>query len=243
MDTKVEWLGNAAFRITHDSKVFFVDPWLDGNPGCPLAVGQVKYADAVFVTHGHPGHWGRGDSVKIAVLTGALYVAPTELCDYFVAREMLTDNQVFRVEPGKQYEVLGLPLEVISAPHPPVPKQPVWLAEVPGEPNCGFVWRFGPKVIFNIGDAEPDPVFEEIGKRYQIDLAMVPLWGKGMGISMEQGVKNSADMIAALKPSKVFPTNRYEKDNPVVKLLADTLRERGVSMEVMSQKIGLTVEV
>jgi L-ascorbate metabolism protein UlaG (beta-lactamase superfamily) len=243
MSTQIEWLGNAAFRIKHEDKVFFVDPWLDGNPGCPLTAGQVKQADVIFVTHGHPGHWGRGDSVKIANLTGALYVAPRELCDYFLAKEMLPESQLFPVEPGKKYDVADVFWEVVSAPHPPVPRLPAWLAEVPGEPNCGFVWRFGHKVMFNIGDAKPDPLFEEIGNRYEIDLAIVPLWGKGMGIPMEEGINNCAEMVAPLNPAKVFPTNRYEEDNPVVKLLERTFRERGIKVEVIPQKIGIRIEV
>jgi L-ascorbate metabolism protein UlaG (beta-lactamase superfamily) len=60
MTVKLEWLGNAAFRMTYKETVFFVDPWLDENPGCPLKTSEVKRADLLFVTHGHPGHWGQG---------------------------------------------------------------------------------------------------------------------------------------------------------------------------------------
>jgi L-ascorbate metabolism protein UlaG (beta-lactamase superfamily) len=243
MTVKLEWLGNAAFRMTYKETVFFVDPWLDENPGCPLKTGEVKRADLLFVTHGHPGHWGRGDSVKIANTTGALYVAPKELCNYFVSKKMLPDSQVYRVEPGKKYEVKGLPFEVFSAPHPPIPLLPAWLAEVPGEPNCGYVWSFGSKVILNIGDAECTPLFEEIGRKYKIDMAMLPLWGEGMGISMEHGVGTCTDLIAALKPAKVFPTNRYSEDNPAMRLLASKLQERRIKVEVFPQRVGLTFEI
>jgi L-ascorbate metabolism protein UlaG (beta-lactamase superfamily) len=243
MTTRIEWLGNAAFRMIYKEMVLFVDPWLDENPGCPLKTSQVEHADLVFVTHGHPGHWGRGDSVKIANATGALYVAPKELCDYFVSKKMIPDHQIFRVDPGKQYVVKGLPFEVLSAPHPPVPSMPAWLAEVPGEPNCGYVWSFDDKKIFNFGDAEYDPVFEKVGEKVKIELAMLPLWGEGMGIPMEQGVKACADMISALKPLRVFPTNRYSEDNPAMKLLRDTLRERRIKVEVFPQKVGLTFEI
>ena len=243
MTTRVEWLGNAAFRITYREMVLFVDPWLDENPGCPLKTSQVKHADMIFVTHGHPGHWGRGDSVKIANATGALYVAPRELCDYFVLKKMIPDHQVFRVEPGKKYDVRGLPFEVLSAPHPPVPSLPAWLAEVPGEPNCGYVWNFDGKMILNFGDTEFIPLFDQVGRNYRIDLAMLPLWGEGMGISMEQGVKTCADIISAVNPLKVFPTNRYSEDNPAMKLLLNTLKERRIKAEVFPQKVGLTFEI
>ncbi len=243
MAVKFEWLGNAAFRMTYKEMVLFVDPWLDENPGCPLKTGGVKHADTIFVTHGHPGHWGRGDSVKIARESGALYVAPKELCDYFVSKGMLPDGQVYRVEPGKRYEVKGVPFEVISAPHPPVPSFPAWLAEVPGEPNCGYIWNFDSKVILNFGDALYTPLFEEIGRKYRIELAMLPLWGEGMGISMAEGVKNCADLIAALGPAMVFATNRYSEDNPAMKLLTTQLEERKIGAKIFPQKIGSAFEI
>ncbi len=243
MTIKVEWLGNAAFRIAYRDIVFFIDPWLDENPGCPLKTSEVKRADIIFVTHGHPGHWGRGDSIKIANATGANFVAPKELCNYFVSKRMILESQVYRVEPGKKFSVRGLPFEVFSSPHPPAPSFPAWLAEVPSEPNCGYVWDFEGMMVLNFGDAEYDPLFNEIGRKYQIELAMLPLWGEGMGISMEHGVKTCADLIAAVKPLKVFPTNRYSEDNPAMKLLSSILQERQMKVELFPQKIGLTFEI
>ncbi len=243
MSTIIEWLGNAALRVTHENMTFFVDPWLDDNPGCPIKTNQVKHADLVFVTHGHPGHWGKGDSVKIANATDALYIAPTPLCDYLVSKKMLPNNRVFPVQPGKTYEVKGIDFEVLSAPHPPIGPQLDWLAEVPGEPNCGFVWELEGKTILNFGDAEYGNFFEEIGKRYQIDLAILPLWGAGMLIPLEQGVRVCADIIAVLKPRRVLPTNRYQQDNPAVKLLVETLHSRGMNVEVIPQEIGIKIDV
>lgn len=243
MTVKIEWFGNAAFRMIYKDMVIFIDPWLDENPGCPLKTNQIRHADMIFVTHGHPGHWGRGDSIKIANATGALYIAPKELCDYFISKKMLPESQVYRVEPENKYNARGLDFGVLSAPHPLIPSLPEWLAEVPGEPNCGYIWNFDDKMIFNFGDAEYHPIFEEVGKNYQIELAMLPLWGEGMGISMEHGVKTCVDLIAAVKPLKVFPTNRYSEDNPAMKLLSSILQERQMKVELFPQKIGLTFEI
>jgi hypothetical protein len=98
-------------------------------------------------------------------------------------------------------------------------------------------------MVLNFGDAEYDPLFNEIGRKYQIELAMLPLWGEGMGISMEHGVKTCVDLIAAVKPLKVFPTNRYSEDNPAMKLLSSILQERQMKVELFPQKIGLTFEI
>jgi len=59
---------------------------------------------------------------------------------------------------------------------------------------------------------------------------------------MDKGVKNCADIVAALKPRKVFPTNRYDEYNPAVKALADALRERRLKTEVIPQKVQLPLK-
>ena len=62
------WRGNAFFEIAAGDVHLAVDPWIRGNPGCSLRMDEFRPGRLthVFVTHGHPGHWGRGDSADIA---------------------------------------------------------------------------------------------------------------------------------------------------------------------------------
>src|SRR5215510_8109650 len=84
-ETKIKWLGHAAFSITTpNGKVLLIDPWLrnpsnpDGKNGKdPLAaISQVDY---ILLTHGHRDHVG--DAVEIARKTGALLIANPELAE------------------------------------------------------------------------------------------------------------------------------------------------------------------
>jgi len=56
------WLGHAGFVVRFANITFYVDPCLSDLPGrtrrmaSPLAAHEIRNADMVFATHGHPGH-------------------------------------------------------------------------------------------------------------------------------------------------------------------------------------------
>src|SRR6476620_10740576 len=74
-ETKVTWLGHAAFSITTpNGRVLLIDPWLR-NPANPDVksgkdpIATVTKVDYILITHGHRDHVG--DAVEIAKKTGA----------------------------------------------------------------------------------------------------------------------------------------------------------------------------
>lgn len=78
--TKVEWYGHAAFRITTPTgKVLLVDPWLTNplNATGEADVAALTQADLILVSHGHQDHVG--DAVRIAQQTNAKLVTPYDL--------------------------------------------------------------------------------------------------------------------------------------------------------------------
>ncbi|HVF22632.1 MAG TPA: MBL fold metallo-hydrolase, partial [Pyrinomonadaceae bacterium] len=87
-DTKLKWLGHAAFSITTPKgKVLLIDPWLT-NPSNPEAKeGKDPFAgltkvDYILITHGHRDHVG--EAVEIAKRTGAMLIANPELASNLV---------------------------------------------------------------------------------------------------------------------------------------------------------------
>ncbi len=82
-ETKITWLGHAAFSITTpNGKVLIIDPWLrnPANPDVkagkdPLA--SLSKADYILITHGHRDHVG--EAVEVAKKTGAQLIANPEL--------------------------------------------------------------------------------------------------------------------------------------------------------------------
>lgn len=49
----ITWLGHSAFKLESGGKTIFIDPWISGNPQCPIKVGDIKVADLILVTHDH----------------------------------------------------------------------------------------------------------------------------------------------------------------------------------------------
>lgn len=85
--TKVTWLGHAAFKITTPSGgVLLIDPWLTNpkNDKGKQLLAEPGQVDWILLTHGHPDHIG--DAVKLGKKTGARLVAPFELGKQLVAQ-------------------------------------------------------------------------------------------------------------------------------------------------------------
>src|ERR1041385_8178958 len=87
-ETKLKWLGHAAFCITTpNGKVLLIDPWLR-NPVNPDAkdnkdpLASISKVDYILLTHGHRDHVG--DAVEIAKKTGAALITNPELAGNLV---------------------------------------------------------------------------------------------------------------------------------------------------------------
>ncbi|MFB6259215.1 MAG: metal-dependent hydrolase [Thiohalorhabdaceae bacterium] len=78
--TRVTWLGHAAFKIeTPSGGVMLVDPWITNpaNDRGEAILADTAAVDRILITHAHPDHVG--NAVELAKKTGARLVAPFEL--------------------------------------------------------------------------------------------------------------------------------------------------------------------
>jgi L-ascorbate metabolism protein UlaG (beta-lactamase superfamily) len=190
-ETKVRWLGHAAFSITTPrGKVLLIDPWLK-NPSNPEAkdgrdpLASFPKVDYILLTHGHRDHVG--DAVEIAKKTGAILICNPELAGNLVK---LADF------PGKQAEtdaIMGIGGEIqiadgevtvamTAAVHSSSvfnPKATATEAErAYGGNPAGFVLiiKNGP-TIYHSGDTAYFKDMETIGEEYEVDLALLNIGG------------------------------------------------------------------
>src|SRR5512135_1744499 len=82
------WLGHAGFVVRFANITFYIDPCLSDPPGrtrrvaAPLAATDIRNADMVFATHGHPGHLDASSIVPILeTCRGAKLVLPKSSSD------------------------------------------------------------------------------------------------------------------------------------------------------------------
>ena len=209
-ETRLTWLGHAAFSITTPKgKVLLIDPWVrnPANPDVkagkdPLA--SISKVDYILLTHGHRDHVG--DAVEIARKTGALLICNPELAGNLVK---LTD---FPAKQAADYIMqMGGEMQIADGEVTVAMTEAVHSSSVfnpksgPNEPErayggspAGFVISIknGP-TIYHSGDTAYFKDMEVIGENYSIDVALINI--------SQMGAKMSAKAAQSLRAKLAIP--------------------------------------
>ena len=114
----------------------------------------------------------------------------------------------------------------------------------------GYIVRAGGKSVFHCGDSAYFEGFKEIGKRFQIDVALMPIGayespsGRDVHMNPEEAVRAFADLGAkALIPMHygTFPLGNEPHDEPVERLLMEADR-LGIREQVLIPEEGVGIE-
>lgn len=208
---KVQWLGQAAFKITTvGGKVIVIDPWLQTNPKTPEAFRKLEAlgkVDLVLVTHGHFDHIA--DAPALARMHNAPLWAPAGLSQSLAILGVLPGTQALRMNKSGTVTPVGPNVKVtmVKAEHsseyvwknPATDKDEV---HVGGEPG-GFIIEFenGFK-LWHMGDTGVFGDMKLIAEMHKPDLVLMPIGGG-------QFVMNPVDAAFAvrefIKPKAVIP--------------------------------------
>jgi len=184
------WLGHAAFLIELGGTKLLIDPWITGNPSCPLTLDELRDVDAiaiVCVSHDHADHLG--DAFEICRRQGAKLVCVYEVGVKAQEAGVKADN-VYGMNVGGTVELGGLKITLVPAIHSCSSGVPV-----------GFVIRGEDKAVYHAGDTALFGDMALIKKLYgPIDLALLPIGGY-----YTMGPVEAAEAVCLLEPRAVVP--------------------------------------
>jgi len=244
MNVEITWFGGASVRLKDGrGRVIFIDPWLDappGNAGCPIGVKDVTRADLVLVTHGDPGHYGRGDGVRIARQVGCTYATNEPLCRYVVEKGLLPAAQARGLALQQPTDLGVAEVYVFPIVHPH------WVPpagyEIPRELNTGFTVDFDGLTLLYAGDTVPgDEIYRSVGAARRPKLGILPIGSPaGSHGTLESTAQTVAAIVQMTGVRYVIPHYNYHKDgNPAVEMLRKALEPVGA--ELISLQPGGTV--
>ncbi|MCL5238945.1 MAG: MBL fold metallo-hydrolase [Candidatus Marsarchaeota archaeon] len=174
----IKWIEHAGFLLEINGKNVYIDPF--------RIRGELPKADIVFITHSHFDHMNEEALAKVTT-DKTRFVAPKETAG------KLQGRKVMEVEPGKSYEIEGIPFSTVPAYNVSKefhPKANGWV---------GYVIDVNGTKVYHPGDTDAT---EEM-KNVKADVFMFPVGGH---YTMDL---NDAIKIASVVHAQVFVPMHY----------------------------------
>lgn len=220
----VLWGGHSTSLVQIYDKVLILDPVFEDiittvmlrNTECGLDINAVKKLDAILVSHAHMDHLSFYSLDKLANLfpgtpllfpEGAEKYIPSFDLDF---TKMRTGNSPGQNYTGETKIINGISITAVYAKHfGGRYGLDSYLWDVPG--CTGFIIQYKDVTVFYAGDTAYDALaFKEIGKKYKINMALIPV---GPCRDCEQ--EGSFSHIASLGALMVFEDLKADKMIPV----------------------------
>lgn len=239
----VTWIGHASFLIQFPGHNLLIDPnwarWLKvikrlKHPGIKL--NHLPDIDLVLVTHAHFDHLDRRTLRKVA--SDQPIVVPFEVGNLV---HDLGFRSVHELGYWESYKHGALRVTMTPCHH--------WGARVLHDSHRGFggfVIEIGGRTIYHCGDTAYFPGFKEIGKRFDIDVALLPIGaydaptGREVHMNPEQALAAFQDLGAKVMVPMHYGTFRlsHEPLEEPLQRLQECARANGLSERIVVMTEG-----
>ena len=244
---RVTWIGHASFFLQFAGHSVLVDPnWANWHgpvkrrklPG--LNLPDLPEVDLVLITHAHFDHLHKPSLRNLKARQGIVVPQGSRSLVKRLGFPAIHEMKVWT-------ELRFGALEIIHTP------SHHWGARFLHDTHRdfgGYIARTEGKSVFHCGDSAYFDGFAEIGKRYEIDIALLPIGaydspsGRDVHMNPEEAVRAFIDLGAKLLiPMHYgsFPLGNEPHDEPLGRLLAEADR-LGISDQILISEEGVGVE-
>lgn len=230
----VTWIGHASFLIQFPGQNVLIDPnwakWLKvikrlKRPG--LEIHDLPNIDLVLVTHAHFDHLDRRTLRRVAA--DQPVVVPFEVGNLV---HDLGFRSVHELGYWESYTQGAAKVTLTPCHH--------WGARVLHDDHRGFggfIIECGGKTIYHCGDTAYFPGFREIGRRFDVDVALLPIGaydppsGREVHMNPEQAVVAFQELGARVMVPMHYGTFRlsYEPMEEPLRRLRSSAKKHGVT--------------
>ena len=243
MKQTITWLGHGSWKmLSPQGTIVYLDPWIEGNPACPIKLDDIDKADIVCVTHGHSDHLG--NAIGIVQKTGATLVTLPEVAAYCSRYGIPYDANGGCVHTGGSVLQKDVRIYATFALHSSdiMGKEYAENNELmPGSGTCGMVLEpEGGAPVYFAGDTGVFGDMDLIGKLYQPKVAVLPVGGK-----YTMGVREAAYAMELLGSEVLIPGHYNTFPNQMADI-DELIRQVGVrapQTRVVVLKPGGSLEI
>jgi L-ascorbate metabolism protein UlaG (beta-lactamase superfamily) len=234
---QVTMIGHSTTLIESDGRRILTDPWFGtwGNPAFQRVKPPSRKREAltnvqlVLVSH---NHWDHTDRRYFRALSPTVPVVAPRATAWMT--RVKGARTVVGLGKWEQREFGAVRVTAVPARHVIVTR--------------GYVIEIGGKQVYFAGDTYSGPFLNEIGARYRIDLALVPViaWR----IPMTMGARAAVDAIRHIAPRVVVPIHLgLRPRSPLLRgrdsaeAFRASVREAGLATEVRILEPGDSCEI
>jgi L-ascorbate metabolism protein UlaG (beta-lactamase superfamily) len=196
-----------------------IDPFLSGNPLAAASADELRPTH-IILSHGHGDHFG--DTESIAHRTGCQVIAVHEIAEWLEARGI----DAWGMGSGGGHEFSFGRLSFTLAHHSSSLPDGTY-----GGNPVGMVLELDGRAIYHAGDTALFLDMELIGRRFALDLALVPI-----GDNNTMGIDDAVMAVEMLTPKLVVPMH-YNTFPPIVADASEfkrKLAERSFDAEILA---------
>jgi len=224
---KLTYLGHSVILIEEGKFKGIIDPYITGNPNCPVTLNDLSNITHIFVTHGHGDHLG--DTIELAKKSNSLVIANAEIVSYLNRFNVKTHSMHIG---GRTKFDFGT-VKMANALH----GSGITHGEtmIYGGNPCGFVIEINGKKIYHAGDTGLT-IDMKLLEDEKIDVAFIPIGG-----NYTMDVDDAVKAVDFIKAKKIVPIHYNTFD--LIKADPEEFKQKVNSAEVVILNLNENINI